>query len=200
MSTSVDSQHVIIEDGIPVRQYDFLIEEYKTLREEIKATKDRIFKIAGISAAGVPYSYVIAQNVEILKILLPLLVLGVALLYISENISLMRCGRYIKECIEPIVIKEAEMNKWKGWEHNLAKQDEPNFMKNPERMAERIAALFFYIFFIIYYIASVMLSVNTVYGYGKIIFFISIVIWLVAGYSFSYYLKRIIKQSISTTP
>lgn len=197
-----NSQQGKNQEEISANQYSFLMEEYKTLREEIKATKDRIFKIAGLSAAGMPYSYVLAQDndLKVLKILLPLLVLGVALLYISENISLMRCGRYIKNCIEPIVINGDISNKWKGWEYTLAEEDLSNFMTNPQRAAERIAALFFYIFFTIYYIASVIFSVKTVHGeYGLFCSFIMAAAWFVVGLSFAYYLKLIIKKSISTS-
>lgn len=200
-----NSQQGANQKEISSNQYSFLMEEYKTLREEIKATKDRIFKIAGLSAAGMPYSYVIAQNndLKILKIFLPLLVLGVALLYISENISLMRCGRYIKNYIEPMFNNGDISSIWKGWEHNLAEQDRQDalgFMENPERAAERIAAVFFYIFFTLYYIASALFSVKTVYhGYGFLCSFIIAASWFAAGVSFAYYLKRIIKKSISTT-
>jgi hypothetical protein len=136
---------------------NFLIEEYRTLRREIEETKSRIFKLAVLSAAGMPTSYFFAhQNIiDIFTMFLPLLICAVMALYLSESRDLMRCGKYIKENIEPF---QDEMEKmiagkkieWKGWERWLEEDDSPNsfFMKNTKRSVDNFVAFFFYIFFL----------------------------------------------------
>ncbi|MCW5206543.1 hypothetical protein VU08_06405 [Desulfobulbus sp. F5] len=203
------NQQMRTEDEIIVRPYIFLLEEYRTLRDEIKATKDRIFKIAGLSAAGMPSSYFFAQNnnIEILKMSLPFLIFAVMMLYLAENRSLMRCGKYIKDCIEPTVIKlrygngGEVLNKWKGWEYFLEENDNKNasFIKNTKRSAERISASFFYIFFIIHYIASVALSVGAFYHkYKDAGWYCSLTFWIVIGFGFLFYFLIVFPKSIST--
>ena len=83
----------------------FLMEEYKTLREEIRETKARIFKLVGFGIFAVPVAHFVAQTyrLDVVILSLPLLVIVVALLYLSENHALMRCGCYIREHIEPKV-------------------------------------------------------------------------------------------------
>ncbi len=89
-------------------KFDFLIEEYKTLREEIKETKSRIFQLAILGLTGVPSSYFLAESYDNLKILrssLPILICTFLFFFLSETRALMRCGQFIKENIEPVVGK-----------------------------------------------------------------------------------------------
>ena len=86
----------------------FLIQQYISLREEVKETKARIFKLAGLGIVGMPASYFLAHTykLEILIISLPILICTILLLFLAENRALMRCGMYIKEHIEPIFQKQ----------------------------------------------------------------------------------------------
>lgn len=207
MSTEQCIQQVKSASKSTIKNQNFMTEEYKTLREEIKATKDRIFKIAGLSAVGMPSSYFLSHNneLEILRMFLPLLIFAVMMLYLSESISLMRCGRYIKECIEPVARQgenNENFNKWKGWECWLEEKDrkEALFIKNTKRSAERTAAFFFYIFFITHYIASVILSVETFYNkFQDAGWYCSITGWSIVGIAFFAYFFIIFPKSISTT-
>ncbi len=55
---------------------NFMIQQYISLREEVKETKARIFKLAGYGIVGMPASYFLAHTykLEILIISLPILI------------------------------------------------------------------------------------------------------------------------------
>ena len=76
---------------------EFLKQQYVTLREEIRETKNRIFQTMGFGLVVIPGSHFLAQSYKIdtVTLSLPVLVLVVALVYLSENNALMRCGRYM---------------------------------------------------------------------------------------------------------
>ena len=119
---------------------EFLKQQYISLREEIKETKTRIFKIAGFGIFVVPAAQYIAKayQLDIIFIALPLLVIMVALLYLSENHALMRCGYYIKEHIEPKMII--------GWEAWLAEKG-----RYDRRSVDKYLSYSFCLLFLIYY-------------------------------------------------
>ena len=137
----------------------FLIQQYISLREEVKETKARIFKLAGLGIVGMPASYFLAHTykLEILIISLPILICTILLLFLAESRALMRCGMYIKEHIEPIFQKQ-ENQDFIGWEHWLQenKQGEPG-----RRIVDILVLVFFYILFAFYYVASVSLAAQT---------------------------------------
>jgi len=133
---------------------EFMRHEYVALREEIKETKDRIFRLAGLGLVGLPSAYFFAEKYQltILKLTLPLLICTLVLLYLSESHALMRCGRYIKQVIEPECSPSAAC---RGWEHWLEEADTHG---HDRRIVDKYMAVFFYILFIIYYLASVGLA------------------------------------------
>jgi len=64
---------------------DFLKMEYCTLREEIKETKSRIFKIAGLAIIGTPSAYFLgkALQMELFTLFLPGFICTILLFYLS---------------------------------------------------------------------------------------------------------------------
>ena len=134
-----------------ITRADFLREQYISLREEIKDTKDRTFKIAAIGLFILPAGQYVAKMMEaqFLLLFLPVLVISVALLYLSENHSLMRCGRYIRKYIE------SEIPNFVGWENWLELKD----VCDP-RSVDRYVAYSIYIVLGAYYIASVWVAFN----------------------------------------
>lgn len=128
---------------------EFLKLEYRTLREEIKEIKSRVFKIMGIGLIGVPAINFLAQTykIPVLIFALPVIVLVIGLLFLSENHGMMRCGRYIREHIEK------EVDGIKGWEH---------WLNTPDRFKKRSVDMYlflsFYLLYIIYFIGSSSLS------------------------------------------
>lgn len=93
---------------------EFAKQQFITLREEIKETKARIFTIQSLGIIVVPASAFLgkAYNIDILILTTPLLVMVVALMFLFETNSLMRCGIYIKEKIEPLI---QDIEGWEEW-------------------------------------------------------------------------------------
>ncbi|WP_417912007.1 hypothetical protein [Candidatus Electronema sp. TJ] len=143
-------------------QNDFLIEQYKTLREEVKETKARIFQLAMLGIIGLPSSYFLAENYENLKILrasLPIIICTFLLIFLSETRALMRCGQFIKENIEPCFkCKKCNTSQrhWEGW-----LESGKNICGIKEkRLVDVFLAISFYVLFLIYYCLSVVLAYN----------------------------------------
>jgi hypothetical protein len=135
---------------------EFLLSEYATLREEIKETKARMFKLAVLGIIGVPSAGSIARDYKLEEIILslPFLICAFVLLYLSENLALMRCGKYIKEVIEPKIRDEQNLVGWEHWLEDTA-QD-----KYDRRRVDKYVAYFFYIIFGTYYILTAVLAVQ----------------------------------------
>lgn len=123
----------------------FLRCEYLALREEIKEAKSRIFKLAVLGIIGVPSVYAIAtdRNFSILVVSLPPIVCAVVFLYLSESLTVMRAGAYIKEAIEPN-IKDEKGDVFVGWEHWL--ENTPG-----RRSVDKLVGWFFYALYGLYY-------------------------------------------------
>jgi hypothetical protein len=125
---------------------DFKKMEYCTLREEIKETKSRIFKIAGLAIIGTPSAYFLgkALQMELFTLFLPAFICIILLFYLSESHALMRCGYYIKTNIENEVDNQ-------GWENWLEQRTE----SGDRRLVDKLVNIFFNFIFIMYYIAAV---------------------------------------------
>ncbi len=135
-----------------VNRTEFEIEQYRTLREEIRETKARIFYISAAALFVVPGGQYIARTMDapLVVAVLPLLVLCIAFLYLSENHSLMRCGRYIRLQIE------APIPDFMGWEEWLESPDgcEP-------RKVDSYVNYSFLLLFTVYYVASSLAAVRS---------------------------------------
>ena len=133
---------------------EFQREEYRTLRKEIEETKARMFKLAGIALIGLPSITALAEGLEIqiLLVVLPLFIVATMLLYLSESSGLMRCGTYIKYCIEAEISGE---DKNSGWEHWLA---EKTPVHEDRRRVDKMTFWFFITVFILYYLAASFLG------------------------------------------
>lgn len=144
----------------------FLEAQYVSIREEIRETKARIFRLAGYGLVGIPSAYLFAEKyqIQIITYSLPILICTLVLIFMSESRALMRAGRYIRCCIEPVFYPPAN-SKAKdiaceysidiGWENWLEEQQsgEPG-----RRLVDKLLAGFFYTLFFIYYIASVFMA------------------------------------------
>jgi hypothetical protein len=132
----------------------FLRCEYLALREEIKEAKSRIFKLAVLGIIGVPSVYAIAsdRNFNILVVSLPPIVCAVMFLYLSESLTVMRAGAYIKERIEPN-IKDENGNFFVGWEHWLENASN-------RRAVDKLVGVFFYALYGFYYSVTSFLALD----------------------------------------
>lgn len=88
--------------------------EYSTLRKEIETAKSNMFKLVVGGAAVIPTAQSLANTYSIgaITLALPLIVVVLVLLFLTENHSIMRAGTYILEQIEPKV--EGAMG-WETW-------------------------------------------------------------------------------------
>ncbi len=136
----------------------FLIEEYKTLREEMKETKDRIFKIVIFSISVIPLSMYLLwkYDINIVTSVLPFLVIVVSMLYYNECISLLRCGRYIKDNIEPNLAKQD--NTFKGWEDWLACERDDFGLRKIKKEKDIFFSYALHSLFLFYYANSSVLA------------------------------------------
>ena len=125
----------------------FLELQYQTLRKEIEQANDRSFKLMLGGATGVPTVLFVAKTkgIEIITSGLPLLGLIIAFLFFAQNLTIKRCGRYIRKNIEP------HLEETVGWETWLADD-----IKN--RSYDRTIICSFYLLSAFYYIISVLLA------------------------------------------
>lgn len=161
---------------------EFVKMEYQTLREEIKETKSRIFKIINFALTIVPIATLVGNvyKIGLLIIAIPFIVMVVATLYLAENHALMRCGRYIKEHIEP------KIGEHEGWERWLA-----NKKNNNRRSVDQLLSHSFFILFFLYYIFSSCMAVN--YLRDKELgleIYLSILIYISIGFIYFIYFIR----------
>ncbi len=157
---------------------DFLIQQYISLREEIKETKARIFKTLVFGIIAIPAANFLAQSyhVDVVMIVLPLLVIVLSFLYLSENNAKMRCGRFIRTKIESL------LEDVPGWESWLEDPGE----KYQTRIVDIYLDVSFYILFFVYYVGSVFLATRfSIQNYDYLTtaiilgFYVAIGIWFI---------------------
>jgi len=192
---------------------EFLKLQFKSLREEIKETKSRIFRILNIGIIAIPASlyFGITAKINIIILVIPFLIIAVSLLYLSENHSLMRAGRYIKEYIEKEVKNgNKEFIGWEEWLESKpiivsteVKPDDsfkerlkriikwfvPDQKFEPRRGEEYISYCF-YILFFIYYIGSAVVSCIFFKNEYKTFYFYIPILYIVLGIFFLIFLIR----------
>lgn len=119
----------------------FAVEEYRTLRKEVENTKANIFRTISFGLTGVPGLYFFSQQFDVQEITVPLpfVVLVIGYMYLSENHALMRCGKYIRENLEPLFGHQP------GWENWISNDERKN------RSVDRLLHFAFFAVFIIYF-------------------------------------------------
>ena len=119
---------------------------FQTLRDEIKETKSRIFRVlmAGIIGAPILTYFAVKSESQLLLLVAPLLILLLVVLYLAEQNELMRAGRYIRENVE------TSENDWEHWIGDLKL-----------RSAERQLFAMFIIMSLFFYTLLVMMAVDS---------------------------------------
>jgi hypothetical protein len=125
----------------------FLELQFQTLRKEIEETKGRIFKLevggvgipilpivfqffsnvfykAGNSTTGMSFEYAVA----FLTLVAPFFIIGLILAFIAEKMTLMRCGRYIRYHIEPVISSVTGWENWLETAHQRRERDCDQFV------------------------------------------------------------------------
>ncbi len=76
-------------------------EEFNTLRDEIKATRARLFWLVGMGLFGIPIlTYFASDADKPVMLLVPFSALVLIVGYLTEQNNMMRAARYIRERIE----------------------------------------------------------------------------------------------------
>ncbi|HEY3244272.1 MAG TPA: hypothetical protein VGM03_13075 [Phycisphaerae bacterium] len=138
-------------------EHEFLKQQFITLRDEIRATKQRAFLIVLLGLIAVPIVAYLAEsaNRELVAPMLPFLILVLTVLYFVEQNALMRCGQFIRCAIEP-QIKDAP-----GWETWL--ESKPDL-----RTMDKYFGGCFLIVFFVYYFLAVGLAIHSLWLGGSI--------------------------------
>jgi len=123
------------------------MKQFLTLRQEIIATKARLYWTVAMGVFGVPILTYLASDAErYVWLLVPYSVLILIVVFIAEHNAMMRAGRYIRERIEP----HAEDIGWEGW---LEASDE-------SRLMERHFVACFVVIFFIYYVMTIAMAMQ----------------------------------------
>ncbi|MHC4063085.1 MAG: hypothetical protein ACYSUQ_03010 [Planctomycetota bacterium] len=129
-----------------MEKQEFVKEQYLALRAEINATKSRLFKTVCLGLIVVPALTFLAEmpDSRFVGPIIPFVVLVLTILFVAEEHALMRCGRYIRERIEPLIEAGA------GWEAWLESQPTLRIMD------KCLFACFLITFFVFYFASSGM--------------------------------------------
>ena len=144
--------------------------QYLALREEILQCRTRLFAIITGGSAIVPAIQMIADyyHAGVINLVLPIIVVVLIFLFISENNALMRAGLYIRKHIEPCV------QEYIGWETWL----ETNKDISPRRV-DRYLNYSFYLVSTLYYAGGVYLACNFAYSRLLPTFFVLLAVFYV---------------------
>lgn len=136
---------------------EFIKQQFWALRQEINDTKTRLYRLIGTGLLVIPSAQFAAKefHIEVLMLALPILIMIVAMLYLSENHAMMRCGCYIREEIETHVEPSEDGKPFIGWEEWL----ESDHTIDP-RTVDRYVNYCFYLLFFVYYLLSVILAIR----------------------------------------
>jgi hypothetical protein len=127
---------------------NFMQDQFKTLREEIKESNARTFYIVTSGIIGTSLISILAEKFQVswICLLLPFFVIAMVLLEMGESNNVYRAGVYIRENIE------SRISNFQGWETWLL-SDEQN-----QREGEKLVNIAFAIIFGIYYFCSALLG------------------------------------------
>lgn len=130
----------------------YLLHQFNTIRDEIHAVKARSFWIVALGLFGVPILTFFAEYTEkFVSLLIPYVVLVTIILFVAEQSALMRCGRYIREVIEPNVKPFVGWEAWLESRHDL-------------RLMDRHFFACFIIVFFVYYFMTIGIAMQTLWG------------------------------------
>jgi len=138
--------------------------QYLTLRKEIEDSLNRSFQIMVGGATLVPILVGIVGHYAATPILmtLPMMVVVIALLYLNQWNSIMRCGRYIRTRIEPQMMGD------EGWEAWLESHPDTHMGAVHNRLVDTYLVYAFYLLIAAYYFATSFIAITYAHrSYGS---------------------------------
>jgi hypothetical protein len=161
----------------------FLELQYLTLRKEIEDSLNRSFQIMVGGATLIPILVGILGHYALTPILLalPMMVIVIALLYLNQWNSIMRCGRYIRTRIEPEMIGD------QGWEAWLESHPDTHMGAVHNRLVDTYLVYAFYLLTAGYYFATSFIAVTYAKKtYGSITEWVALACYIGIGIAMAY--------------
>lgn len=112
-----------------MEQQQIVMQQFQALRSEADASRSRLFRIVCLGVVAVPVLMYLAEKAEaeFVAAIVPFVVLVLNMLFMSEEHSLMRCGRYMRERIEPLIEEGAGWEAWLESQPSLRVMDKSIF-------------------------------------------------------------------------
>lgn len=136
-----------------MNKQDFVLEEYKSLREEIMIRQARAAKVMTSGLFGIPALVAAGRLVELefdlgetLFLLAPIVLIISCFVYVAEHNGMMRAGIYIRNHIEPLFMEND-----KGWENWLVSNE-----SNNSRSVDNAMNFSFFAVVTLYFLGSMM--------------------------------------------
>lgn len=174
----------------------FFISQYQSLREEIKDTKARAYRSLTIGFAILPGAEALGAKLQesMFITVVPALIIVFAMLFLSQNHEIMRCGRFIRTCIEPRVQAVP------GWETYLESERLCIDVHTNTRTVDRYMIYAFYGLFFIYYLMSSVLAVNWIESHINMKYMSSVVamIYTAGGIVCATFLNKNLRSATTT--
>jgi hypothetical protein len=152
--------------------------QYLTLRKEIEDCLQRSFQIMVGGATLIPVLVGLIGHYAATPILLtlPMMVVVVALLYLNQWNSIMRCGRYIRTKIELEIMGND------GWEAWLEAPPDAEVGAVHNRFVDNYLAYAFYLLIGAYYFATSFISVTYARrAYGELAEWVTLGVYVFIG-------------------
>ncbi|MEM9663333.1 MAG: hypothetical protein AAF970_00275 [Bacteroidota bacterium] len=164
----------------------YVFAQHRALREEIIEAQKRNFKTIGYTIVGVPgLNYLgVIYDIRLFMVLLPLVVLGSYLLYLSDHVAIRRCGAFVKTMIEPVI--DSDTPKWETWLDSKSNTSQ----SSSRRITESLLMLGLSVIFMLYYTAASYISVTHISSrYGPAWYGLAIGIYSFIGIFMIYYTR-----------
>jgi hypothetical protein len=157
--------------------------QFLTLRKEIEDCLNRSFQIMVGGATLVPILVGILGHYTATPILLtlPMMVVVIALLYLNQWNSIMRCGRYIRTKVEPELMGD------EGWEAWLESHLDIHMGSVHNRLVDTYLVYAFYLLTAAYYFATSFIAITYAHrSYGPIAAWLALGCYIIIGFTMGY--------------
>lgn len=133
---------------------EFMKQQYLTLRDEIRASKARVFMLLVLGTLFVPAVFFAAQAFEsaFASAALPFVLLVLMLAFVMEQNGILRAGKYLKDHVEPHI--EGQVT-WESWLESNHKH----------RDMDRYFFVSFLLVFLLFYAIGASLAVVSISQY-----------------------------------
>lgn len=178
------------------REDEFFKIQYQSLREEIKETKNRAYRTLTIGFAILPGAELLGDKIKQTAFIavIPILIITFAMIFLSQNHEIMRCGRFIRICIEPRFKSEP------GWETYLESEKLCDDVHTNTRTVDRYLIYAFYGIFFVYYLMASFMAIGWIHESSKASYMSSIfaLSYTVFGIGFGAFLNRNLRSATTT--